>query len=99
MENYLTVKELGEVFKMAPQTIYNKINKKEFRLGIHYVKPSRKKILFKESAMINWLNGGQVNQPIYNDCKNDPQSGCDSQADKTITTGNRQKPHKNLICI
>jgi len=58
MEEYLTVKELIERIKMAPQTIYNKISskkRKEFLPQIHYVKISRKKILFKWSAILQWM--------------------------------------------
>jgi len=87
MENYLTVNELGAMIRMAPQTIYNKIHKKEFILGIHYLKPSRKKILFKESAIIDWLGSTPEEQTIQ------------EQPEKINSTNNRQKKLKNLINI
>ena len=57
MEEYLTVKELGERIKLAKQTIYNMIHKKEFVLNTHYYKPKAKIILFKWSAIKKWLEG------------------------------------------
>lgn len=87
MEKYLTVKELGTMIRMAPQTIYNKIHKKEFILGIHYVKPSRKKILFKETAIIDWLGSTPEEQTIQ------------EQATNVISMVNRQKPQNSLINI
>jgi hypothetical protein len=57
MEEYLKVKELSERIKLAKQTIYNKIHKKEFVLNTHYYKPKTKIILFKWSAIEKWLKG------------------------------------------
>ena len=57
MEQYLTVKELSERLKLARQTIYNMIHKRDFILNRHYFKPTPRKILFKWSAMKNWLEG------------------------------------------
>jgi len=57
MEQYLTVKELSERLKLARQTIYNMIHKRDFILNRHYFKPTPKKILFKWSVMKNWLEG------------------------------------------
>lgn len=57
MEEYLTVKELSERIKLAKQTIYNMIHKKEFVLNTHYYKPKAKIILFKWSAIEKWLEG------------------------------------------
>ena len=57
MEEYLTVKELSERIKLAKQTIYNMIHKKEFVLNKHYYKPKPKIILFKWSAIEKWLKG------------------------------------------
>ncbi len=100
METYLTVKQLSNMIKMAPQTIYNKIHKNEFQLGIHYLKPSRKKILFKESAITNWLNGGQENQIASEQPQNDRQHESSIKRPQlTLVENNRQKPVKNLINI
>jgi excisionase family DNA binding protein len=61
MEEYLTVKELSERIKLAKQTIYNMIHKKEFVLNKHYYKPKAKIILFKWSAIEQWLEGDNPN--------------------------------------
>lgn len=55
MEEYLTVQELGERIKFSKQSIYNLIYKKKFTLGIHYLKPTPKKILFVWSEVEKWL--------------------------------------------
>jgi excisionase family DNA binding protein len=64
MEEYLTVKELSDRIKLARQTIYNMIHKKDFVLNIHYHKPKPKIILFKWSAIEKWLEGSD---PELND--------------------------------
>lgn len=58
MEEYLTVTELSNRIKLARQTIYNMIHKKEFVLNFHYYKPKPKIILFKWSVIEKWLEGG-----------------------------------------
>ena len=55
MEEYLTVQELGERIKFSKQSIYNLIYKKKFTLGVHYLKPTPKKILFVWSQVEKWL--------------------------------------------
>jgi hypothetical protein len=55
MEEYITVQELGERIKFSKQSIYNLIYKKKFILGIHYLKPTPKKILFIWSEVEKWL--------------------------------------------
>ena len=55
LEEYITVSELSERIKLARQTIYNHISTGKFVEGKHYLKPSRKKILFKWSAVEKWL--------------------------------------------
>ncbi len=54
-EIYLTVKELSEKVKYSQQSIYNMIHKGNFIKGVHYIKPSRKKVLFLWSAVSRWL--------------------------------------------
>ena len=65
MEQYLTVKELSERLKLARQTIYNMIHKRDFILNHHYFKPTPRKILFKWSAMKNWLEGDGFDEKRY----------------------------------
>jgi predicted DNA-binding transcriptional regulator AlpA len=54
-EIYLTVKELSEKIKYSQQSIYNMIHKGIFIKGTHYIKPSRKKVLFLWPAVHAWL--------------------------------------------
>ena len=55
MEEYLTVQEIGKRIKFSKQSIYNLIYKKKFILGVHYLKPTPKKILFVWSEVEKWL--------------------------------------------
>ncbi len=57
MENYLTVDELSSMIKYSKQSLYNLIYRKTFILGKHYFKPTPKKILFKWSAVQEWIEG------------------------------------------
>ena len=54
-ENYLTVVELSERIKFSKQTLYNMISTKRFVKGQHYIKPSKKKVLFIWSGIHAWL--------------------------------------------
>ena len=58
-ERYLDTKELCEIIKYKPQSVYNLINKGELVLGKHYLKPSSRKIVFIYSAIMEWM--GSVN--------------------------------------
>lgn len=58
-ERYLDTKELCEIIKYRPQSIYNLINKGELVLGIHYLKPSSRKLLFIYSAILEWMEKGR----------------------------------------
>ena len=60
-DTYLTPKELGIIIKFSTQAIYNLIHKGTFINGIHYYKPSSKKILFKLSAIQKWIEGNESN--------------------------------------
>lgn len=66
MEEYLTTTELSERIKMAPGTIRNLVWKKSLKEGIHYIKPTPRKILFVWSAVESWLHrqSGPVHTPI-----------------------------------
>ncbi|MCK9228830.1 MAG: helix-turn-helix domain-containing protein, partial [Syntrophorhabdaceae bacterium] len=54
-EQYLTVRELSEKIKYSHQTIYNMIHDGRFVRSEHYIKPSRKKVLFLWSAVRRWM--------------------------------------------
>ena len=63
MEEYLTVQELGERIKFSKQSVYNLIYKKKFILGVHYLKPTPKKILFVWSEVEKWLRQS-MDEPV-----------------------------------
>ena len=60
MSKYYTTQELSEIIKMAPGTIRNLVWKGVFIEGIHYVKPSARKVLFIWTAIEDWLHGRLV---------------------------------------
>lgn len=57
MEEYLTAKELAARIKMAPGTVRNLVWQKVLTEGIHYLKPTPRKVLFIWSAIEAWLHG------------------------------------------
>ena len=71
MEEYLTVQELGERIKFSKQSIYNLIYKKKFILGVHYLKPTPKKILFVWSEVEKWLRQS-IDEPAESEAPNRP---------------------------
>ena len=66
MDEYLTTIELSQRIKMAPGTIRNLVWKNDLVEGVHYLKPTPRKLLFVWSAIEAWLHGLAVaeNQPI-----------------------------------
>ena len=71
MEEYITVQELGERIKFSKQSVYNLIYKKKFTLGIHYLKPTPKKILFVWSEVEKWLRQS-MDEPAESAAPNEP---------------------------
>ena len=57
MEEYLTTTELSDRIKMAPGTIRNLVWKKQLIENVHYVKPTKRKLLFVWSKVELWLHG------------------------------------------
>ncbi len=57
MTEYLTINELAARIKFSRQSIYNLIYKKVLVQQTHYFKPSPRKLLFKWSAMKDWIEG------------------------------------------
>lgn len=60
MEEYLTTDELSSRIKMAPGTIRNLVWKKTFVEGVHFIKPTPRKLLFVWGSIERWLHGGMV---------------------------------------
>ena len=58
MEEYLTTAELSQRIKMTPGTIRNLVWKNEFKENIHYLKPTKRKLLFVWSQVHEWMHRG-----------------------------------------
>ena len=71
IEEYLTVEELAARIKFSRQSIYNMISKGEFVLHQHYLKPRPKKILFKWSAIMTWMEKGSSKPDPQNKSRQD----------------------------
>ena len=56
-EKYLTTKEMSRRSKFAEGTIRNMVWQGKFTKGVHYVKPTPRKILFIWPAIEAWLLG------------------------------------------
>ena len=54
-EEYLTVAELSERIKYSAQSLYNLIHNGSLKVQQHYLKPTPKKILFKWTAILQWM--------------------------------------------
>lgn len=65
-ERYLTVRELSEKIKYSQQSIYNMMHTKTFVRGEHYIKPSRKKVLFLWSAVHRWMESIEGSGDVMN---------------------------------
>ena len=67
MEEYLTTVELSKRIKMAPGTIRNLIWQKKLKKGVHYFKPTSRKLLFVWSEVQVWLRDGNANNSAATD--------------------------------
>lgn len=56
-EQYLTIDELSARIKYSKQSIYNLIHRKVLMQQTHFFKPTPKKLLFKWSAIQDWVEG------------------------------------------
>lgn len=65
MEEYLTTAELSDRIKMSPGTIRNLVCQGKFKKGIHYIKPTSRKLLFIWSEITSWLNGNNGTKTDY----------------------------------
>ena len=54
-ERYLTVAEASLRTKYSKQAIYNMISSKKLVRGVHYFKPTPKKVLFRWDALKAWI--------------------------------------------
>lgn len=62
-EIFIGLKELCQRLSVAKQSIYNQINTGILVEGLHFFKPTGGKLLFKWSAMLEWVESQGGKQP------------------------------------
>ena len=91
MDEYIPITEFCRLTGYKKQTIYNKIHKKELQLGKHYVKPTRKKILFKRGPIRKWLEGEASPAPRNPKTRETAQSRICIQESLPFSSGSPRK--------
>jgi len=56
-KEYLSLEELCQRIPYRPQTIRNLMSQGVLREGIHYFKPTQRRVVFKWEAMRRWIEG------------------------------------------
>lgn len=56
--DYLSLHELCERTNYAPKSVYNMISQRIFTEGVHYFKPTKRKLLFFWPAVEAWIREG-----------------------------------------
>ena len=64
MEEYLTIAELAVRLKLSTKSIRNKMASGDFRLGVHYFRPKGMAPRFKWSAIVAWIERGDIEIPM-----------------------------------
>lgn len=90
MEEYLTTKELAARIKYREQTLYNLVHRGTLVQGEHYIKPTPKKLLFRWSAIKDWLG----EKPIHSTDSEMDQTGPEGLA-KPVATKQISAPHRH----
>ena len=57
MSKYLTIEEVCSLIRFSRQSVYNLIHRGALVYQKHYFRPSRKKLLFSRTEMVNWVEG------------------------------------------
>lgn len=55
---YLPIQALSERIGYAVKTIYNLVSQDTFKEGVHYFKPTKRKLLFYWPAIEQWIREG-----------------------------------------
>jgi hypothetical protein len=64
VEEYLNIAELAECLKLTKKSVRNKIASGDFRLGVHYFRPKGMAPRFKWSAIVTWMERGDIDIPM-----------------------------------
>jgi hypothetical protein len=54
-KEYLSITELCARITYAPKSVYNMISGDVFKEGVHYFKPTKRKLLFYWPAIEQWI--------------------------------------------
>jgi hypothetical protein len=73
-ERYITTEQLSKKIKHAKQTLYNSIHARVFLQGVHFIKPSRKKILWIWPEIEKWLTEKSSEKRVDSDINTDSLS-------------------------
>ena len=65
-DEYLTTAELSQRIKMAPGTIRNLVWRNQLQKGVHYIKPTPRKLLFVWSEIQVWLSNDHLLKNNHN---------------------------------
>ena len=57
-KDYLSIKELCDRTSYAPKSVYNMVSQRVFKEGVHYFKPTKRKLLFFWPAIERWIREG-----------------------------------------
>ena len=60
MKEYLSLKELVTRIPYQPQTIYNWISAGVWQSGVHYFKPTPRKLIFHYPTIKRWVEGQTI---------------------------------------
>lgn len=56
-ESLMTTSEVALTTRFSPKTIYNKIYDGTLREGVHFYRPTKRRLLFRRVAIMCWLKG------------------------------------------
>lgn len=59
-KEYLSLKELVALIPYQPQTIYNWIYTGVWQSGVHYFKPTPRKLIFHYPTIKRWVEGQNI---------------------------------------
>ena len=62
-EEYLSIKELSSRLDLKPKTVRNKMANGTFTRGVHYFSPKGLRPRFKWSAIVQWLEEKEEQEP------------------------------------
>jgi hypothetical protein len=56
-EMLMTTPQVAKATKYSIRSIYQKVGDGTFQEGVHYFRPSKRRLLFRRAAVVCWLKG------------------------------------------